>query len=432
MLSLHTHMLLHIQGCLSCANPPVHLPSLPPSPPPPRLRRQEARYAEGVRRFDFDAGLAPYDLAGAAAWHALTCFVDAPLLARLLPPAGGGEVSAMAEALDPELAGAPRTAAERALEAHLRDGREALQRRRAKQQQQQQQQQQQEAGAAMETDGDAAATVAATGEPSKPSTSQPAAAAAPADDPLAGRPPRWGRARYTRLPRVVRAPPGATAAELTALNRDRTAALEQAAAATGDASGRALLGELQVAFAAFVLGQSLEGFLQWKALVALFLGCEAAPLGRRHADLFAAFLAAVRQQLAFGLGGGGGGGEAGGQQHNGSGGGDDAPCALGVPLVEELLPDSFLRRRFAAFFELLAEAGGAGVPPQVARQAAELEALLRARLKWDFRVRELRAEGGGGDGSGDGDDNAEDDDEDGPVVVELTDEQRRAAGLEPL
>jgi len=33
---------------------------------------QAERYAAGVRRFDFDAGMAPYDLASYGNWQALT------------------------------------------------------------------------------------------------------------------------------------------------------------------------------------------------------------------------------------------------------------------------------------------------------------------------------------------------------------------------
>jgi len=39
-----------------------------------------------------------------------------------------------------------------------------------------------------------------------------------------------------------------------------------------------LLGELQFAFVAFVFGQSLDAYAQWKALLLLFLGCEDAAL----------------------------------------------------------------------------------------------------------------------------------------------------------
>lgn len=48
-----------------------------------------------------------------------------------------------------------------------------------------------------------------------------------------------------------------------------------------------LLGELQFAFIAFVFGQSLEGYAQWKALLLLFLGCEAAALQASTQPLFA-------------------------------------------------------------------------------------------------------------------------------------------------
>jgi A1 cistron-splicing factor AAR2 len=60
------------------------------------------------------------------------------------------------------------------------------------------------------------------------------------------------------LPRLVKTP-GASGAELTALNLDKTAALEEAASQTGDPSGKALLGELQFAYITFLFGQSLEG-----------------------------------------------------------------------------------------------------------------------------------------------------------------------------
>lgn len=57
------------------------------------------------------------------------------------------------------------------------------------------------------------------------------------------------------------------------------------------------LGELQFAFLAFLLGHSLEGFLQWKKLVALLLGCDEAV--RTQPDLFEAALEVVYRQIAF-------------------------------------------------------------------------------------------------------------------------------------
>lgn len=178
----------------------------------------------------------------------------------------------------------------------------------------------------------------------------------------------------------------------------------------------------------------------------LFLGCERGPL-QSATGLWVAFLAAVRAQLAAGLpskegcGGGSGGDQPrarGGRRRHGSAGeeggsgsssdedGGGGGCPLGLPLVEALLPDSFLRAQFGSFLEMLHDAGAA-VPPQLASQAAQLEALMRGRLGWDFRLKALGRCGGGGGGldSGEGDD-----DEDGPVVVELSEEERRLAGLE--
>jgi hypothetical protein len=101
--------------------------------------------------------------------------------------------------------------------------------------------------------------------------------------------------------------------------------------------------------------------------------------------MYVAFLGVVRQQLALGLGqlGGGpkgrGGGGNGNDDSSGSGSDDDeeggaagdGACPLGLPFVEELLPDSFLRRQFGSFFEMLHDAGGA-TPPQLVQQVGWL------------------------------------------------------------
>lgn len=283
-------------------------------------------------------------------------------------------------------------------------------------------------GTSMEVDAgsnEAQAAVGASGQPgggSSPSGMQQA---------------RWGRCFYTRLPRFVAAP-GATGAELTAVNLDKSGALEVAAAKTGDASGHSLLGELQFSYAAFLFGQSLEGacatgatafgamcavkgcagrrtraastraekrrgqalpsracthsgFLQWKALLGLFFSCERAPL-QAHTGLYVALLRTLRQQLAIGLGNQSAGaagasgsrrdvsgsGSASSDDDEGAGGTgadeDGGACPLGLPLVEELLPDSFLRRRFSVFFELLQEARDGSVPPALAH---EVESTVR-------------------------------------------------------
>ena len=46
---------------------------------------EEARYAAGVKKFDFDAGLAPYDLGSLWLWQSLTRFISGKTTARVAP-----------------------------------------------------------------------------------------------------------------------------------------------------------------------------------------------------------------------------------------------------------------------------------------------------------------------------------------------------------
>ena len=110
---------------------------------------------------------------------------------------------------------------------------------------------------------------------------------------------------------------------------------------------------------------------QWKSLLTLLLGCEDAPL-RTHQAAFAKALQVIRAQLSVTLGGssrsssgaaaatgagrgrgGMGGVEAVEEEEEGQG---EAP--FGLPMIEELLPDSFLRKAFGRFFQMLQVRGG--------------------------------------------------------------------------
>jgi hypothetical protein len=55
---------------------------------PPQKNTKEARFAAGARRYDFDAGLAPYDLPRYGQWRALTGFIAPADVARLMPVRG--------------------------------------------------------------------------------------------------------------------------------------------------------------------------------------------------------------------------------------------------------------------------------------------------------------------------------------------------------
>ena len=114
--------------------------------------------------------------------------------------------------------------------------------------------------------------------------------------------------------------------------------------------------------------------MHWKQLLVLLLGCVEGPL-HSHTSLFLAALATLTNQLQLGFGhtaaataantaAGSNGGSSGGSSEPAAaaaaaaGGGDGIGAALlGGGLVEELLPDSFLKQAFRSFFEMLEEAG---------------------------------------------------------------------------
>eukprot|EP00891_Asterochloris_glomerata_P008767 jgi/Astpho2/8767/e_gw1.00128.29.1_t len=296
------------------------------------LEEDEAeRYAAGVKRFDFDAGLGPYDLHRFAQWQRLAGFISDDVIRRL-QPLPHGNMSITAEG-DPSLL-QPATAAEERLYQQLREGREA------------------------------------------------GAADLPARDHV-------GRARYTELPRVVKVP-GVTGAQLSALNLDKSMLLEQVLQKQYHRDSRQLLGELQFAFLAFLRGQSLEGFAQWKALVQLLLSCEQAPLTTQQ-GLFVKFLNALQSQLEVSL------------QEEPEAGSSSMPAAF--PLVEEMLADSFLHQAFQRFFEGLQDQATSAMPPGLAKASQQLQACLQRRLGWDFAVQDLG--------------HPDSDDEYAPVVVAL-------------
>lgn len=82
----------------------------------------------------------------------------------------------------------------------------------------------------------------------------------------------------------------------------------------------------------------------------------------------------------------------------------------GMPVVEELLADSFLRHLFGQFFQVLHEEA-AMVQSALKAASTQLHMLLRHKLDWQFHVQEV----------GTGGDNDDDDDEYAPVIVQLDD-----------
>ncbi|CAE6931743.1 Aar2 [Symbiodinium natans] len=98
---------------------------------------------------------------------------------------------------------------------------------------------------------------------------------------------------FSSVPRVRK---GRTAAEITQLHMDRTVQLEEMLEREYSGNELAMLGELQLAYIAFLLGQNADGFDQWRALLQLLCSCEEA--AHRRSELYAELLRAFFAQLS--------------------------------------------------------------------------------------------------------------------------------------
>uniref|UniRef100_M8BUL2 Protein AAR2 homolog n=1 Tax=Aegilops tauschii TaxID=37682 RepID=M8BUL2_AEGTA len=197
---------------------------------------EEIRYSEAVKRFEFDDQLGPYNLDSFGDWKQLSSYLSQSVIERLEPI--GGEITIALEASWMDRA--PQTDMERRLMEQLREDKFAKK--------------------------------------------------APAQ------PERRG-CYYTTIPASVKHR-NISADELTLLNLDRvmflfyyllayfgtTSLLETVLAKSYQGQEDLLLGELQFSFIAFMMGQSLEAFMQWKALVSLLLSCSEAGL-ENHTEL---------------------------------------------------------------------------------------------------------------------------------------------------
>lgn len=100
---------------------------------------------------------------------------------------------------------------------------------------------------------------------------------------------------FSNFPRIRRKK-GISAAEMTHLYMDRTPQLEEMIAKQYSGNELAILGELQLSYISFLLGQNFDGFEQWRALLLLLCSCEDAAL--RRTELFAELLRTFFTQLS--------------------------------------------------------------------------------------------------------------------------------------
>mmetsp|Transcript_60035 Transcript_60035/g.140330 ORF Transcript_60035/g.140330 Transcript_60035/m.140330 type:complete len:406 (+) Transcript_60035:28-1245(+) len=206
---------------------------------------EEYRYADGARSFDFDQNLGPYPLELREQWAELTRHATAELVQKV-EPVSGRVRSKRAEYDESKNGGAPPEAAQEAAEG-AEGGDEVMEDVR---------------------------------DVKKEETLES----------------NTGSLFFSAVPRR-RKKPCRTAVETTQLYMDRTAQLEEMLSKAYGGNELAILGELQLAYIAFLLGQNFDGFEQWRALLQLLCGCEEATLRRPelYAELLRTFFAQLDQ-----------------------------------------------------------------------------------------------------------------------------------------
>ncbi|KAH1108351.1 hypothetical protein J1N35_012119 [Gossypium stocksii] len=265
---------------------------------------EEERYRQAVRSFEFDKHLGPYDLSLCADWKRLSNYITKTTIERLEPI--GGEITVTYE--HGMLKNTCKSAMERVLDEQLRNSKFS----------------------------------------------------SPAE-----KHPKRG-CYYTPIPHIIKRK-GIESEQLTSLNLDKTELLDTLLVKDYGGSEESLLGELQFAFIAFLMGQSLEAFMQWKSLVSLLLGCTEAPFQTRS-QLFTKFIKVIYYQLKYGL---------------------QKDCSVGEAGASALLDDSwfssdsFLHRLCKDFFSLVQDASV--VDGDLLSWTRKLKELLENSLGWEFQ-----------------------------------------------
>lgn len=195
-----------------------------------------------------------------------------------------------------------------------------------------------------------------------------------------------GRCRFTSLPGFYIKDRTLSPCELTSWNMDKSKALESLLKEKYGNNESLFLGEIQFAFLAFLLGHSLEAFLQWKCMLALLLGCDEAVAVSRI-ELFVNALRVILNQFAFIFA----------RPSGGENFSEISRDDVGVQLIE----DSFLKTICTTFIRSIRYEPSCAIDTRIQSIVRDLDKMLSTFLSWDSGpVQEF-------------------DDEDGPVVVDM-------------
>jgi len=235
-----------------------------------RLENQdeEMRYADGVRGYDFDANLGPYPHELDAQWQELTRHATAELVDRIEPLSKTiRSKRAEYDAQDPQNA---QQVSQQGEQSNNRDNDEA---------------DEQELDADVCQDQHKDLTSMEVDGSSQQSSKTPRL-----ESNLGS-----GSLFFSTVPRC-RKTRGSSPEETTRIHMDRSSQLDEMIKREYKGNENGILGELQLAYIAFLLGQNYDGFEQWKALLLLLCSCEVAVKARP--ELFAELLRSFFAQLS--------------------------------------------------------------------------------------------------------------------------------------
>ncbi|KAG2391308.1 uncharacterized protein HKW66_Vig0129310 [Vigna angularis] len=265
---------------------------------------EEERYSQAVKNLEFDRQLGPYNISHYEDWKRLSNFITKNVIERLEPI--GGEITVECE--NEIVRNSTKIPMEEAPEKQLKVGNSAS---------------------------------------------------------SVGKSQRKG-CYYTSIPRVVKCK-GISGQELTSLNLDKTQLLETLLAKDYGGSEDMLLGELQFTFVVFLMGQSLEAFLQWKSLVSLLFGCtEAGNVVNKYCFFLRTFYGDIYCGLSF--------------PHTNS------TIYKGSAVLDDSLisADSFLHHVCKDFFSSLLD--GSVVDGDLLKWTRKFKELLESSLGWEFQL----------------------------------------------
>ena len=312
---------------------------------------QEERLKLGVRRMEFDLGLAPYPLETLKKWNDLSSFIT-PFTLKRITPMGAELVKRIEEDEDLNLdSGGERMKTENE---HEGDEREKERER-------------DEVKINNLDENSSEADILAAYR----SRSAHHDARMNAFKQLFG---------FSDIPPVV-IPDNAPPHVVSRLHLDRSLSLETLLKTKGMRNNEnELIAELQISFILFLIGESYEGFDQWKLLVSLLTSCEAALLS--HQSLYTSFSLSLIAQL------------------------EETPKDM---FIDPLSHDNFMKKclndLLGLFHELYIEKGESEIRSDLTIQMRKLKYLITTKFHWTLDYENVLFD---------------EDDEYTPVVVDLS------------